>query len=258
MTLDGSDLAILVPMWGRAEKIPRLLRSIRRGTPAAEVWIIAGLDDQDVTNVMIDTQMRHAGLDAPPRFFGDPNVRWLQVPWRSGSLGDYGRKLNEGVRQSGIPPMGSNRPWVFLGAIDLCFCAGWYDVARAHARDGIEVVGTNDLCNARTARPPSGQQAAHSTHSLVSRRYIEEQGTIDEPGKVCHEGYPHEYVDDEFVRTARYRGVYAHAINAHVEHLHPMCGKAESDPLYRQQAERIRQGREVFLARQHLWGGTVQ
>jgi hypothetical protein len=42
----------------------------------------------------------------------------------------------------------------------------------------------------------------HSTHSLVTRDYVERFGTIDEAGVVLHEGYPHEFVDDEFVQTA--------------------------------------------------------
>jgi hypothetical protein len=43
----------------------------------------------------------------------------------------------------------------------------------------------------------------HSTHPIIVRSYIEGQGAIDEPGKALHEGYWHNFVDDELIGTAR-------------------------------------------------------
>jgi hypothetical protein len=93
----------------------------------------------------------------------------------------------------------------------------------------------------------------HSTHSLVTREYVDKFGTIDEPGVVLHEGYHHEFVDDEFVQTAMFRGMWAFAEDSHVEHLHPNWNKAPSDRLYRMQRRRMRLGKRVYAERKHLW-----
>ena len=153
--------------------------------------------------------------------------------------GNYAEKINRGVDLT-------SEPLLFLGADDLDFRSGWLEAALARLADGIGVVGTNDLCNPRVI---AGE---HSTHSLVTREYAA-LGTIDEPGKLLHEGYPHEFVDDEFVETAKFRGAYAHAGDAIVEHLHPMAGKAPTDALYSAQRRRMCKGRPIYAKRRSLW-----
>ena len=86
----------------------------------------------------------------------------------------------------------------------------------------------------------------------MAREYVD-RGTIDEPGKLLHEGYPHEYVDDEFVQTAKKRGAWAFAEASIVEHLHPSWGKAPRDKLYDAQRQRMNAGRVVLNRRRHLW-----
>ena len=93
----------------------------------------------------------------------------------------------------------------------------------------------------------------HATHSVVSRRYAEDHGTIDHPGAVLHEGYLHEFVDDEFVGTAKSRGAFVFEHASVVEHLHPAVGKAPMDAMYAAQGSRMRIDRRTFLQRQHLW-----
>ncbi len=153
--------------------------------------------------------------------------------------GNYAAKINAGVRLT-------DEPLIFLAADDLHFHAGWLEAALAELSSSVGVVGTNDLCNARTMR------GDHSTHSLVTRQYAQ-RGTIDEPDKLLHEGYPHEYVDDEFVQTAMRRGAYAHALDSIVEHLHPNVGKAPLDDLYAAQRTRMKIGRRIYRQRQKLW-----
>lgn len=247
---DLPPVAILVPMLGRAERIEPLLGSLRAAMSSPyRVVLIYGDDDHAVHDHIWAHHRIVSGADVDHvEFYEDPTVRPVTLTeWASGAPGDYARKINTAAAAA-------TEPWLFLGAIDLRFCPGWYEraMARVARNPQVGVVGTNDCCNRRTM---DGQ---HSTHSLVSRAYVDEFGTIDEPGKVLHEGYAHEYVDDEFVRTAQFRRLFVHATNAHVEHLHPMCGKASSDRVYAQQAQRMAQGREVFLARQHLWEGTVR
>jgi len=154
--------------------------------------------------------------------------------------GDWARKINFAYQTT-------DEPALFLGADDLRFHPGWLEAVERRVADGAHVVGTNDLGNARV------MAGDHATHMLVTRSYVDEHGTVDERGKVLHEGYPHEWVDDEAVATAKMRGVWAHATDSHVEHLHPNWGKAPMDSLYAAQRLRMMQGRLHFERRRHLW-----
>ena len=69
-----------------------------------------------------------------------------------------------------------------------------------------------------------------ATHSLIRRTYIDDPGGwLDGPGIVLHEGYSHNFVDEELCGLARKRRVFRFAKNSIVEHLHPHWGKAEMD-----------------------------
>jgi hypothetical protein len=214
------DVAVLVPMLGRAHLMGGLRDSLHATCPSAQIVWLATAGDTDVA--------RAARL---------PDERLLLLPPRR--YGDYARKVNYGVQATGSPLL-------FLGAGDILFRPGWYEACLAALAPGIGVVGTNDLGNPRTA------DGRLSTHSLVTRDYTE-RGTVDDPGVLLHEGYWHEYVDDEFIGTAKARGAYAHAPDAHVEHLHPAWGKRPPDRLDHEGARRMAYGRRLFKARRHLW-----
>ncbi len=219
--LDSRSLAILVPVLRRPHRVAHLLASAKAATPSARVLFIASPGDE-------------AEHDAVRAAGGD-----LLVIARPHGPGDYAAKINAGHRHT-------TEPLLFLGADDIDFHPGWFEAAVARMTGPAGVVGTNDLGNDRVMR------GEHATHSLVSRFYAD-RGTIDEPGKVLHEGYPHEFVDDEFVATAKYRGAWAFASDAVVEHLHPLWGKAPTDDLYDAHAERMRLGRRVYQRRCRLW-----
>lgn len=166
-------------------------------------------------------------------------ARVLPGPWRPG---DWARKLNWAM---------SDAPdeWFLLGADDLVFHPGWAAaVMRAHDRSQACVVGTNDTANPRVVR---GQ---HSTHPAVHRDY-RECGTADQAGIVLHEGYGHQFVDDELVQTARVRGTFAFAHDAIVEHHHPDWGTADRDATYDLGQSMFDRDRTLFLQRQPLWLG---
>jgi hypothetical protein len=213
----ASAVAILVPVLGRPHRVEPLLESIARATPSPHCVLFI-CDPHD-----------RPEQDAIAKAGG-----WMISPG-----GNYASKINAGVRAT-------SEPLIFTGADDLDFHHGWLQHAASLMTGPTGVVGTNDLCNGRVI---AGE---HSTHSLVARWYAE-LGTIDEPGKLLHEGYPHEFVDDEFVQTAQHRGAYAHAHTSIVEHLHPSVGKAPTDALYDRQRLRMRQGRRVFMQRRPLW-----
>ena len=221
--MNDSDLAILVPLWRRTDRFHTMLASAVQTAPGARVVFIVSDDDRDVLG---------AALRALPSDV-------LGVPWPGGSPGDYAKKVNAGCRQT-------TEPLLFLAADDIVFHPGWFDACLAKLEPGIGVVG----CNDGTQRSTVNQ---HSTHSLVLRSYADEFGTIDEPGKILHEGYEHEFVDDELVGTAQHRGAYAFAADSLVEHCHSDWGKAPRDELYARGPERMRLSRPLFEKRQALW-----
>lgn len=216
--------AILVPVLCRVHRIEPLLDSIVEATPEPHrVLFIAS----DYDTAMIDA-LEQTGAD--------------YITVTGDEHGQYARKINAGFRST-------TEPFLFLGADDLHFHPGWLTAAIRQVRAGTGVVGTQDLANTRVLK------GEHSTHSLVVRTYVDRYGTIDEPGKVLHEGYWHELVDDELVETAKHRNAWVFAGNSVVEHLHPMAGKAPTDHIYELQRLRMHRSRPLFLQRRPLWGG---
>lgn len=215
-----TDLVILVPMLGRAHRVAPLLESIRATCEARVLFCLTPGDGEVLAAV------EAAGGHC--------------IMVRKEHRGDFQRKTNEGITAT-------TEPYVFTGADDLQFHPGWYAAARAAMTPTTGVVGTNDLCSSRV------MAGDHATHMLVARWYIERHGTIDEPGKFFHEGYPHEWCDDEAVGTAKKRGAWAFAADSIVEHLHPMNGKAPMDSMYAAQRARMRQGAALYNRRRRLW-----
>lgn len=214
------DLAILVPVLHRPHRVVPLLDSIEATTPDAAVHFICDpFDRMEISEVKMG---------------GGRGRCFCHIV-----KGNYAVKINTLVGAT-------DTPLLFLGADDLEFHPGWLDAAKRKLAPGIGVVGTNDLCNKRVMR---GQ---HSTHSLLTREYAQ-RGTIDEPDKVLHEGYEHEFVDDEFIATAKHRQAFAHAADSIVEHLHPMVGKAPLDRLYQRQSQRMKTGKVIYKQRRALW-----
>lgn len=214
-------LVILVPVLRRPHRVAPLLKSIRDTTPDPyRVLFIADPgDEEELAAVKQHLRRDRVGLMV--------------------LAGNYARKINYAVSHT-------HEPLIFLGADDLNFYPGWLAKAVKRLTGDIGVVGTNDLCNQRVI------EGRHSTHSLVARPYVA-RGTVDDPSKLLHEGYLHEFVDDEFVETAKARGAFAMALDSVVEHLHPQCGKAETDSLYDGQHARMRHGRRLYRRRRCLW-----
>jgi len=217
-----AELAILVPVLKRPHRVKPLMASIRSslGSTPHNIYFIPNPDDlEEIREIKRNQGRIIAAVD-----------------------GNYAKKINIAVELT-------SEPLIFTGADDLKFKRGWYQIAKKRLINDLGVagvVGTNDLCNKRT------MEGDHSTHSLVTRLYCQ-FGTIDEAHKLLHEGYPHEYVDDEFVETAKHRGAYVHAKDSIVEHMHPMARKAPMDALYAKQPQRMRHGRRIYKKRQRLW-----
>lgn len=226
------DVVILVPMLGRPHRILPLLESIHHASPEARVLFCVSPNDTTV----------HAEIDRR----GGERITVPREPY-----GDYQRKINAGFNAT-------DEPLIFTGADDLLFHPGWLKRAAAQLQPGVGVVGTNDLGSPRVI---SGD---HSTHSLITREYVDRYGirdfehgdrgeAVDVPGVVLYEGYPHEWCDDELVETAKFRGAWAVATDSWAEHLHPCWGKGKTDAMYQQQGQRMRRGRSIYQQRRQLW-----
>lgn len=216
-----AECVILIPVLGRPHLIEPLLKSIYSTAPDVSVLFLTTPADEEGTEAVKATGERYARVQKKRK-------------------GDYARKINIGYSIT-------KEPVLFMGATDLVFHEGWLEAGLATLGDGIHAVGTNDLGNPRVML---GQ---HSTHTFVTREYVDKFGTIDEPGKILHESYPHEYCDDEFVGTATARGVYKFCKDSVVEHMHPAWGKAKWDDSYLETYNRVRSGYKIFRRRVPLW-----
>lgn len=216
-----SDLVVLIPTLGRPHLIEKVADSIFDTVKDPTILFLTTPEDIEVKLAIKSLSLWQ--VDVPTR-----------------ERGDYARKVNVGYRIT-------SEPLIFLGATDLVFHKGWYEEATKHLSDSIHVVGTNDLGNPRVLL------GEHSTHTLLTREYADKYGTADEKGKILHEGYLHEYVDDEFIETAKSRNAFYMAMKSKVEHFHPAWGKAKSDPSYAAVSERLYQGYRHYKRRRHLW-----
>lgn len=210
----SDEVAVIVPVLGRPQNAAPFMRSLRASTGLAKVYAVcSNLADVDA--------WQDAGAVT---VWSDPI--------------SFAAKVNGGYHHT-------HEPWVFLTGDDVRFHPGWLDHAQQTARDtGAKVVGTNDLGN------PKVMSGEHAVHMLISREYIDEVGASwDGPGIVCHEGYRHNFVDNEIVVAAKQRGVWAPSLGSVVEHLHPLWGKGEMDDTYRKGEYKAEKDRVLFEAR---------
>jgi glycosyltransferase involved in cell wall biosynthesis len=219
-----AKLAILIPVLRRPLNVKPLVESIEQNTKDFEILFLASPGDYEEI-IELDHQ----------------NQSYKIMDSNYENNGDYARKINRGFNTI-------KAEWYFLGADDLRFYPGWFEHAMERYEDnGACVIGTNDLGNPMVIR------GLHSTHTLVLGEYATRCGTIDEPGKILHEGYPHEYVDQEFVETARCRLAWTFSHKSIVEHLHPNWNKAAVDSIYAAQDLRMISGGRLYEKRKHLW-----
>lgn len=171
-----------------------------------------------------------------------PVADTIVVTWEPEG-GDYAKKINYGAKVTGAEH-------VFTGADDLVFEYGW-DQGCLNRIGPLGVCGTNDLGNALV------RSGRHSTHSLVSMEYINAVGAtyLDGPGVLLHEGYDHQWIDNELVHAAQQRRQWAFSPSPAVEHLHPFWPdehghpKARMDPTYEKAMRGGRSDQRLYLKR---------
>jgi hypothetical protein len=191
---------VIIPVLHRPQNVRPLMESLRASTGLATAWFVVEADD-------IEEQAEI--LANGGQILTDPTKH------------TFAEKVNFAFGKT-------ENPWVLLVGDDVRFRPGWLDHAQDVARRyKANVIGTNDLANPRVTR------GEHATHPMIRRSYIQEHGASwDGPDVVCHEGYRHCFVDDELVTVAKQRGTFQPALAAQVEHMHPLTGAAESDPVY--------------------------
>lgn len=211
-----TDLSILVPVLNRPHRVRPVIESAAAATPGAEVLFIADPDD--------DVELE--ALEAEGANFIAPG-------------GNYASKINTAVRET-------DSPLLFFGADDLTFLPGWFEKAKRHLSNEIRVVGINDEVTKRS------KLGHHATHFLVARDYALEP-TIDDKRGPLFEGYGHQYVDDEFVGTARRRKVITFATEARVHHSHYFNGTGEMDATYEKGLLTKAVDRRLHKRRRLMW-----
>ena len=219
-----ADLAIIIPVLQRPQNAAKVYASVLAATPDAEILFVCSPGDRTEIEAVKATGANFI------------------VTERRILRGDYPAKINLGYKMT-------TAPWIFTGADDLAFHPGWFAHALESALGGAKVIGTNDLGNPRVL---AGE---HATHFLVARDYADDPGGAwGMPGTILCPYYWHERCDDELREVAQVRGVYTHAANSIVEHLHPNWGKAPTDSVYKtNQAARFKAGRELYARRSRLW-----
>lgn len=209
-------VAILVPVLARPHLVAGLIDNIARTTPSEHTILFLTDPDDHAERAAIAA----AGATELP------------------CGGSWATKINLGIAAT-------TTPLIFLGADDLRFHPDWLGAATRKLKPGIGLVGTNDLGNPRVMR---GELA---THALVARWYTQ-LGAAD-GGALLHEGYEHNFVDQELTETAKRRGAFAFARFSHVEHLHPHWGKSEIDATYEKGLATFARDRRTYRARRSMW-----
>lgn len=233
---DGVD--VLVPVMRRPQNAEPFMRALRASTGLATVWAVCDATDDETRNAWTAAGARVVSIAVAGGRVWTP-LEGALMPEGPFLPGTFAQKVNAGFKAT-------SQPWVFVCGDDVRFHAGWLDHAEATAGDRYHVIGTNDLSNARVV---SGE---HSTHLLMRRSYVEEQGgSWDGPGVLAHEGYGHWFVDDEIVLAAKQHNAWAMALGSIVEHLHPIFGKAEDDDVYRLGQARAKKDQAHFKERFH-------
>lgn len=223
-------------------KVVVLIPVLRR--PSRVVPVVESIAATSSTDVEIVPLFLVSPRDRDELHAIDAVGAWREVMTWPAGRGDYARKMNLGARLA----VDDGADFVFLGADDLSFWKGWAEIALDHQRrTDVCVVGTNDLGNGRV------KSGLHATHSLVHRDYIG-CGSIDATG-LLHVGYHHNFVDDEFVATARFRETFFAARDSIVEHLHPDWGKGPVDQTYEKGKKHFHDDRRLYDSRCRLFDG---
>lgn len=216
-----ADIAVVVPVRERGHNVAPLVESLNASTDRARLVFVADADDT-------------AQLWAIQRHDVDVILNWDR------NRKTFPVKANLGYRLT-------DEPWVMLCGDDVHFHPGWVEASiDRHPDAGL--ISTNDLGNRRVLR------GEHAVHPIFKRTWVEYSGASwDGIDTLCHEGYSHCFVDDEWTAVAKQAGAFVYEPDAVVEHLHPVWGKAKSDRIYKIAQQQMDHDRMLFKRRSRAY-----
>lgn len=218
-------VAVLIPTLGRPNRVEPLLDNLNATTACDfTVYFIVEQDDPQTIEAV---RRAKAGL-----IFNDGQPT-------------YASCINTAYRKT-------DEPYLFLGADDIVFVDRWLEAAVAEMADPrVGVVGTAD---------PRHPLPDHSAHSLVRRRYIEEQGGCMDLRDTVLYPYRHGFTDHELVGVAKSRHAYAYCEGSQIEHHHPgwdslgrVRGGPTLDTTYKKGNRHHRLDTITFIERSRMW-----
>jgi len=206
-------VAIFIPTLYRAHNLPRLIDSLNR-TGDFTPYLMFPCDDADTLNFARDNRISYWCDQGDMRY-----VKRIQFMYEN-----------------------TTEPWFLTGSDDIVFHPGWYEAAQPYMETNT-VISFEDLCNPNVP----------GTNFLISRKYIETlSGVFDAPNTVLHQGYYHNFCDNELVGTARKRGMFFKCSGI-IEHFHHTVGKAANDMIYEMAQANFHNDAALCHSREHLW-----
>jgi hypothetical protein len=205
-------VAVIVPVMRRPHSVRSLITSYRKSGAVGKLYFIVDHDD-------------HAERKAIGDVFGSEIINY-------DPLKTFARKCNLGYHNT-------TEPWLLFVGDDVVFHPNWQQEALKNSDKAL--ISTNDMLNGAV------QTGDHTVHPIVKRSFIDNVGlSFDGPGTVCHEGYGHMFVDNEWTYIAKREGQFCFEPNAVVEHIHYFKYAERED-------EVSRIGQRSFQSDKDLW-----
>ena len=215
-------IAVLVPTFGRADRLARVAANIAENTET-EHRVVFAVEAEDVASIAAAAELDVDVVvnEGRPNYSGAITTAYRETP----------------------------AEYVFAGADDLNFQPGWDTAALALMDGWVQVVGTNDLLN------PYVTAGLHATHYLVDRRYLDDVGgVVDQgPGSFLFDGYDHQYTDTEFIATAKMRSRFRPCLESVVEHINAWSPKGTVDATAHKTQVTAAADSALYDSRRDLW-----
>lgn len=212
-------LAVLMPTYQRPHHLAWIAENLRQMTPASLYQLYFIIEPHDEESIRTAQAIE------------DPCVSVLII-----NAGSSNRALNMGCALT-------FEPYIYNACDDLEFTPGW-------AERMLKVF--KEEPTARVVSSWDGFCVNGKSGYMLDRNYVQQFGTIDEPGKIMHE-YHHYYADEELMRTAMHRKVF-HASEVPVLHHHPaLSSKYSRDATYERAESTYSDDAKTYETRRHLF-----
>ena len=215
------DVAVIVPVMRRPQNVKPFVESCTSTAHTANIYFIVDHDDM----------AEMAAVEVVSETYDRVNMIINESESKT-----FATKCNLGYRET-------TEPWLFFVGDDVRFWPGWW-AEIVDSDDGSAFVATNDMRN-RTVM--AGQ---HATHPAIRRDWLDDHGASwDGEFTVCHEGYRHWYVDNEWTAVSMQNGQFRYCSRSLVEHQHPIWNDAPNDEVYKLGQSFAEQDRVLWLER---------